>query len=204
MVETFTTFFFFFFFLPVFRATLQIAGALSQSSFKRELKLSPFDHSFFVTGLAGHEEKKRSEADMILSWIRESWIKPHQSVEKVEGWCWRWRLHLQRLCSTCRRLKTEPTSLIWSSWIPLNPAWIVAQMWLFKSEGHAASNQDKIFMPSANLEKQLRHKHTIQLHLEMRWVRLHSWLPPCFSFSASYFPALVYLTGPAFSFYPPQ
>lgn len=124
-------------------------------------------------------------------------MKRHQSVEKVEGRRRRWRFlaawrpsaaPLQRLCSACRRLRTEPQLPPWFGFGVDRCPKVAFHIW----RPSCVKAEIKILMRSANLEKQLRHKHRGRLYLEMRWVRLAVLHSPAFNAQPTFLTAAVF------------
>lgn len=143
MVETFTAAFFFLSFRQhCCLGKSQIAGAFSQSSFKRRLKLSRFVHLGFChrVGTTQRNERIRCRHELVLdqkkfnqttaiSWksggimlkVEAPSAATLQRLQKIEDW-------------------TNFLHLILFWFLDLNPAWIVTHRWLYKPEGNAASN----------------------------------------------------------------
>lgn len=130
----------------------QTAAAFSQSSFKRELQLSRFVRLGFCHRLGTRRSKERIGK-------RNEFVRQFRKT--------RWRLLAARRtsaspCSACRGLRTEPQL----------PPWFGSGASLpnggFSHLKARRQTPDKISMRSANLEKQLRHKHRGRVYLEMR------------------------------------
>lgn len=190
----------------------RLPGAFSQSSFKRGLKLSRFVRLGFCHRVGTRRSKERIGSrnefllDQKVEWNgTNQWEKSRGDA--VGGGSSPLGDHLQRLCSACRRLRTEPPLPPWFGFGVDRCPEVAFHIW----RPSCVKPEIKILMRSANLEKQLRHKHRGRLYLEMRRVRLaellthnpHSWLPPCFPYSASYLtqPCTCLPDRPGFSFF---
>lgn len=192
MAETFTAVFFFLSFGQ--RCCLgksQTAGAFSQSSFKRGLKLSRFVRLGFChrVGTRRRSKERIGSRNEFLLDEKVEWNGTNQSKKSlVVGGSPPLGDHLQLLCSACRRLRTEPPLPPWFGFGVDRCPKVAFHIW----GPSCVKPEIRILMRSANLEKQLRPKHRGRLYLEMRWVRLAELHSPAFNAQPTFLTAAVF------------